>query len=167
MKIVETLLDASGIGKDRMALRWVSAAEGQLFADTVTQLTRSTQQIGPFELENYKLQLAAVEGALKSPRMRWLTGMDRHLTERGNVYNQKLSVESFQDLEKQVAVDEYQKALLMEALREGPLSVREMAARTGLPVYTVSVKLNDLERRGQAELKGYEGSTPKFIRLAA
>ncbi|WP_258928572.1 MarR family transcriptional regulator [Desulfoferrobacter suflitae] len=70
-------------------------------------------------------------------------------------------------MEREVAEDEYQKALLLEALREGPLSVREMAARTGLPVYTVSLKLNDLERRGLADLKGFEGSTPKFIRLAA
>jgi heterodisulfide reductase subunit C len=35
-----------------------------------------------------------------------------------------------------------------------------------LPVYTVSLRLNDLERRGLAELKDYEGTTPLFIRLA-
>jgi len=167
MKIVETLLDVSGIGKDRMALRWVSAAEGQLFADTVTALTRLTLDLGPFDRERYKLQLAAVEGALRSARMRWLAGMDRHLTERGNVYNEKIDLKTFQDMEKEVAIDEYQKALILEALKEGPLSVREMAAKTELPVYTVSLKLNDLERRGMADLKGYEGSTPKFIRLAA
>lgn len=167
MQIVETLLDVSGIGKDRMALRWVSAAEGQLFADTVTALTRMTQDLGPFDLERYKLQVAAVEGALRSARMRWLAGMDRHLTERGNVYNEKIDLKTFQNMEKEVAVDEYQKALILEALKEGPLSVREMAAKTDLPVYTVSLKLNDLERRGMADLKGYEGSTPKFIRLAA
>lgn len=165
--MVETLLEVSGIGKERMALRWVSAAEGQLFADTVTQLTRSTHELGAFDGEGHRLQLAAIEGALRSPRIRWLTGMDRHLTERGNVYNEKIDLEQFQNLERDVAMDEYQKALLLEALKEGPLSVREMAAKTGLPVYTVSLRLNDLERRGQAELKGYEGSTPKFIRLAA
>ncbi len=161
------MLDICGIGRRRMALRWVSAAEGQLFADTVKELTKSTQELGPFDAQEHRLQLAAIEGALKSPRIRWLTGMDRHLTERGNVYNEKIDLETFQKMEREVAEDEYQKALLLEALREGPLSVREMAARTGLPVYTVSLKLNDLERRGLADLKGFEGSTPKFIRLAA
>jgi predicted ArsR family transcriptional regulator len=73
----------------------------------------------------------------------------------------------YQDLMHQASRDEYQKALLLETLKEGPLSVREMAGKTGLPVYTVSLRLNDLERRGLAELKGYDGSTPKFIRLAA
>lgn len=167
MQVVEELLEISGIGKDRMALRWVSAAEGQLFATTVTELTEVTKRMGAFDRALHQLPLAAIDGALKSPRMRWLTGMDRHLTERGNVYHQKLDPESFHDLVKQVAVDEYQKALLLEVLKQGPLSVREMAAQTGLPVYTVSLKLNDLERRGLADLKGYEGSTPKFVSLAA
>lgn len=160
-------MDISGIGKQRMALRWVSAAEGQLFADTVKELTGSVEEMGAFDIEEHRLQLAAIERALKSPRIRWLTGMDRQLTERGNVYNEKMDLETFQNMEREVAADEYQKALLLEVLTEGALSVREMAAKTGLPVYTVSLRLNDLERRGQAELKGYEGSTPKFIRLAA
>ena len=161
------MLDVSGIGKERMALRWVSAAEGQLFADTVKELTGSIEKLGAFDSQEHQLQLAAIEGALRSPRIRWLTGMDRQLTERGNVYNEKMDLQTFQNMEKEVAADEYQKALLLEVLKEGPLSVREMAAKTGLPVYTVSLKLNDLERRGLADLKGFEGSTPKFIRLAA
>ena len=49
----------------------------------------------------------------------------------------------------------------MPAYRAAP------AGKTGLPVYTISLKLNDLERRGQTELKGFEGTTPKFVRLAA
>ncbi len=67
---------------------------------------------------------------------------------------------------KLAALDEYQKALILESLREGPQSVREMAGNTGLPVYTVSLRLNDLERRGLTELQSFEGTTPKFIRLA-
>jgi len=163
MQVLEELLELAGIGRERTALRYVSAAEGQFFADTVTELTRRTEQLGPFDLQGHALQVAALERALKSPRMRWLVGMERHLTERGNVYGDKLTLEHYHNLLSESAVDDYQKALLMEALQEGPRSVRELAGKTGLPVYTVSLKLNDLERRGQADLKGYEGSTPKFI----
>jgi predicted Rossmann fold nucleotide-binding protein DprA/Smf involved in DNA uptake len=145
----------------------VSAAEGQLFANTVAELTDETKKLGPMDRAKHRLQLAALETVLKGPRMRWLTGMDRHLIERGNVYGEKLDAESLHAMAKQAAVAEYEKALILESLAEGPRSVREMAATTGLPVYTVSIRLNDLERRGQAELKGYEGSTPRFIRLAA
>jgi F420-non-reducing hydrogenase iron-sulfur subunit len=167
MEVVEHLLDLSGIGRDRMALRWVSAAEGQLFANTVSELTEETRRLGPLDAEKNKLQLDALETVLKGARVRWLTGMDRHLTERGNVYGERLDEEAFRAMAKQAAAEEYEKALILESLREGPQSVREMAVKTGLPVYTVSIRLNDLERRGLAELRGYEGSTPKFIRLAA
>jgi hypothetical protein len=57
-------------------------------------------------------------------------------------------------------------SLALHRLREGPQSVREMAGNTGLPVYTVSLRLNDLERRGLTELQSFAGSTPRFVRLA-
>jgi F420-non-reducing hydrogenase iron-sulfur subunit len=167
MPVVQELLDLSGIGRDRMTLRWVSAAEGQLFANYMSELTEMTRKLGPFDLQQHKLQLTAVENVLTGARIRWLMGMDRHVTERGNVYNEKLDASVYKVLVSQACQEEYQKALILETLKAGPLSVREMADKAGLPVFTVSVRLNDLERRGLAELKGYDGSTPKFIRLAA
>jgi predicted Rossmann fold nucleotide-binding protein DprA/Smf involved in DNA uptake len=167
MGLVERLLDLSGIGRERMALRWVSAAEGQLFANTVRELTEQTKSLGPFDAGQYSLQLAAIESVIRAPRMRWLTGVDIHVTEHTNVYGDKIDQNEYQQMAQRATEDEYQKALILEALREGPLSVREMAAKTGVPVYTVSLRLNDLERRGLADLKGFEGSTAKFVRLAA
>lgn len=167
MELVQRLLELSGIGRDRMALKWVSAAEGQLFADTVLQLTQTTQAMGPFDASLYSLQLAAIQYVLNSPRMRWLTGRDRHVTERANVYGEKISEQEYQELAMKATEDEYQKALILESLRVGPLSVREMSAKTGIPVFTVSLRLNDLERRGLAEFRGFEGTTAKFVRLAA
>jgi hypothetical protein len=167
MQVVEQLLDISGIGRERMQLRWVSAAEGQLFADYVKELTELSRNLGPFDTDQNKIPLSAVEGALKSSRIRWLLGMDRKLTERENVYHEKLDEKTYKELLSQAAEEEYQKALLLEVLKEGPQSVREMASKAGLPVYSVSLRLNDLERTGLAELQGYEGSTPKFISLAA
>jgi DNA-binding Lrp family transcriptional regulator len=55
----------------------------------------------------------------------------------------------------------------MELLKEGPLSVREISSATGMPVYTVSLRLGDLENNGKADLHGYEGITPRFARVAA
>jgi hypothetical protein len=157
----------AGIGKSRMALRWVSAAEGQRFAEIVTELTETTRALGPFDAVRFDMQLSAVQNVITGQRVRWLVGIDRQVTERANVYNEKIDEQVYQTMVQQAAAEEYQKALIMETLKEGPKSVREMAGKTGLPVYTVSVRLNDLERRGQAELKGYEGSTPKFRSLAA
>lgn len=165
--MVERLLDISGIGRERMALRWVSAAEGQLFANIVGELTEATKALGPFDADRYSMQLAAIERVIRGPRMRWLTGVDLHVTEKVNVYGQKIDAAEYRRMAEQALQDEYHKALILESLKDGPLSVREMASRTGIPVYTVSLRLNDLERRGEAELKGFEGTTAKFVRLAA
>jgi len=132
----------------------------------VTQLSAVVRDAGPFPREKYQLQLAALTGALNAPRLRWLLGMDRQLTERGNVYNDKVDEGKYLELLHSAAKEEYEKALILEVLREGPLSVREIASKTVLLVYAVSLILNGIERAGLAEFKGYEGSTPKFIRLA-
>lgn len=167
MQQVEHLLDISGIGRKRVALRWVSAAEGQLFADTVRELTRTAAELGPFDPEQHGLQLAAVERVITGQRARWLTGMDAHVTEHENVYGERVDENAYQGLLHGALEAEYQKALILESLGEGALSVREMSGRTGLPVYTISLRLNDLERRGQAELQTFLGTTPKFVRLVA
>lgn len=166
MHVVSQLLDLSGIGADRVELRWVSAAEGQLFADYVTELTERTAGLGKFHPDRYQLQLAAIEGALNSPRLRWLVGIDRQLTERENVYHEKVDEAEYLQLMTSAVEMEYHKALIFEALKESPLSVGEIAARTGLPIYTVSLRLGDLEKTGKADLYGYDHTTPKFYRLA-
>ncbi len=167
MQVVEQLLDLSGIGRDRMQLRWVSAAEGQIFADYVKELSAVIRQLGPFELKENELRIAALEGALNSPRLRWLIGMDRQVTERENVYHQRIDEGAFKRLLQTAAEEEYQRALILEVLRDGPQSVREIAGKSGLPVYTVSQRLSDTEKAGQVEFHGFEGTTPRFIRLAA
>lgn len=164
--MVEQLLDLAGIGRDRLQLRWVSAAEGQLFADYVTELSKLIAELGPFEPGDFRIQLGAAYRALASTRIRWLVGIDRKITESENVYHERLDSEAYRKMVSQAVAEEYQKGLILEALGEGPQSVREMAGRTGLPVYAVSLRLNDLERAGQAEFQSFEGTAAKFVRVA-
>jgi len=165
--VVEQLLDLTGVGSSRLQLRWVSAAEGQLFANYVTELSEVIGKLGPFQPDAFKLELSALEAVLKSTRIRWLMGMDRQITEQENVYHEKMEATAYQAFVRRSVADEYEKGLILEALADGPQSVREMARRTGLPVYTVSLRLNDLERGGQAQFHKFEGTAAKFVRLAA
>jgi len=55
--------------------------------------------------------------------------MERQLTERENVYHQKLEEDGYRSFLKTVAKIEYQKALIMEVLKEGALSVREISEK--------------------------------------
>jgi len=163
MEIVGDLLDISGIGRDRMQLRWVSAAEGQLFARYVTEFSDITREMGPFDLDKSAMPLAAVEQTLNSPRIRWLLGLTKQLTERENVYHEKLDEDDYKELLRKATKEEYEKALIAVAIKENPCSVGEISEKIGLPVYTISLRLNELEKNGLAELSGYDGSTPKFM----
>jgi hypothetical protein len=167
MQVLRHLLQVAGIGQDRVQLRWVSSTEGQLFADYATDLTGVIQELGPINREQLRLPLAAVERALQTMQLRWLMNMEQQLTQKENVFHEKLDVQVYEGALRRTAEEEYQKALLWEVLMEGPKTVRQMAEETGLPVYTVSLRLNDLERSGLADVSGHEGDTFKFKLLAA
>ena len=64
--------------------------------------------------------------------------------------------------DNRTALEEYQKALIFETLKAEAKTVREIAAQTGLPVYTVSLRLNDLERTGLAAYLDQVGNSPRF-----
>jgi len=40
-------LKAAGIDERRVWLRWISASEGQKFADTITEMTTAIHELGP------------------------------------------------------------------------------------------------------------------------
>jgi len=45
--ILKETLKQMGLEEDRLWLRWISASEGQLFADTVTEMTAAIRKMGP------------------------------------------------------------------------------------------------------------------------
>jgi F420-non-reducing hydrogenase iron-sulfur subunit len=167
IQVLRHLLEVSGLGQDRVHLRLVCFDEGRLFAEYVTELTGVIRDLGPLERDRLRLPLTAVERALMTMQLRWLMNMERQLTERENVFHEKLDVKAYEAVLRRTAEEEYQKALLEEVLREGPKTVPQMAEETGLPVYTVSLRLNDLERAGLADVSGHEGTAFKFKLLAA
>jgi len=162
MHLVEHLLDVAEIGRERLVVKWVSAAEGHLFADYVTRISQRTRELGPFDPREHKLSLSAVEAALRSPRLRWLMGIELQMTERGNVYQEKIGEEKYHKLLESAAREEYEKALVFDVLKEGDQSVREIALRTGLPVYTVSSRVRELEKCHRAAFCGYTGQAALF-----
>jgi F420-non-reducing hydrogenase iron-sulfur subunit len=167
MDLVRYLLELSGLGQDRLQVRWVSATEGQQFAEYVTELTEQVRQLGPLDREKMGLQIAAVGRAIDNADLRWLLGMERQLTERENVYHEKLDRASYEEVIKSAAQEEYYRGLIYAALKDGPQTVRQIAGVTGLPVYTISLRLNDLEKVSLVTIMGHEGHSPKFGLLAA
>ncbi|MFH2065378.1 MAG: hydrogenase iron-sulfur subunit [Pseudomonadota bacterium] len=161
------LMDLTGISRDRVHLKWASAAEAQLFADNVTYVTQVIRELGPFQRESHLLPLQAMKRTLAGQRYRWLVGIDRKITEDKNVYNEKTPAPLFEKVFSEALQGEYQKALVVECTKDKPLSVHDISDRTGLPPYTISRRLNELSQDGITEIGGVDGRTPKFISRAA
>jgi F420-non-reducing hydrogenase iron-sulfur subunit len=45
--ILKGILNQMGFTEDRIWLKWISASEGKLFADTVTKMTDDLRKMGP------------------------------------------------------------------------------------------------------------------------
>jgi hypothetical protein len=156
------LLNISDIGKDRLSLQWVSASEAQLFSDYVTRFSKEIKEQGAFYPEQHRVQLDAIERTLNSSRLRWLVGMESSMTGKGNIFHETIVQDEYRTMVMRAGEDEYHGSLILEVLKEGPQSAREIAFKSGLPLYTVSLRLNDLERSRKARLSGFDGIAAKF-----
>lgn len=45
--VLKTILEKTGLGRDRVRLRWISASEGHLFAKTVREFVEKLKRLGP------------------------------------------------------------------------------------------------------------------------
>ena len=90
----------------------------------VNEITERVKSAGPFNLDAHKVPLEAVKRTLETETVRWLMGMQRELTETGNVYGQRLEPEVYQELLDETLLSEYQKKMIYLSLRKEPLSVR-------------------------------------------
>jgi predicted Rossmann fold nucleotide-binding protein DprA/Smf involved in DNA uptake len=133
----------------------------------VKEITDIIKLAGPFLPQAHATVLEALLRTLETETVRWLIGMERGLTEKGNVYGVTVDANAYQGLLEEALRTEYQKSLIYLNLREGPLSVREIGARTDIGVQHVSSLLADLEGQGQVEFHSYEGRTPKFAAVLA
>ena len=165
MNRLKKLLEIIGISQERLYLDWVSAAEGTRFAQIVDSFTERVRQEGPLEKDgSLRQRLRAAELTAQSERVRWLLGNELNLLEKGNTYGEKVSIEELDAVASEVIKEEFFKSWLVLILEENPMSVREVAAITGLRLETISSSLADLEDAGEVNLHSFEGKAAKYVK---
>jgi len=152
----------SGIGAQRLHLAWVSSAEAQRFAEVVTTVSASIRDQGKFDPDKFTLELAALEETLGGEPVRWLVGKEVQITTKGDVYGRRWDPETYEAILDKTLAQEYQRNLILQAVKEGCGSPREISARTGLELKRTSFLLTDLEKARLVEFKGMEACKPVF-----
>ena len=74
MDLVRYLLEISGLGQDRLQVRWVSATEGQQFAEYVTELTELLRELGPLDRDQHGTSPGGGEPGHHEPRSQMADG---------------------------------------------------------------------------------------------
>jgi coenzyme F420-reducing hydrogenase delta subunit len=171
VKMLKKLLALTGLEPDRLRLDWVSASEGQRFAEIVTEFTEHVRKLGPSPVSGKKpdekviVNLRAARNAAADFRLRVLVGRERELTEKTNVYNEKITQEKFDDLLDKAVEAEFVRQKIHVLTQAEPLPIRALAEATNLKPEEVLRQIVDMRRRNMITIDHIEGTTPLFRAL--
>ncbi len=157
--------------ENRIRLEWVSASEGNRFAEIITNFTNHIKDLGPSPINSGKAKdklidkIKALEMASTSYRMRALVGRERALTEQQNVYGDKIPEEEFQELFEQAIYDEYVRHRILGSLKKDPKSVKDLAIEFEIKPSEILDHILVLKQRGQIAMDKIVGITPIYLNV--
>lgn len=128
MELLTKLFRDTGMDERRIMIEWVSASEGERFAEVVNNFTEQIRELGPLP-EDYQEKLSLIKGALEAERLRIVLGSTKRAFASGGVEEERYNESLYT-----IAKEEIERVLLLEALdSEGPRTVPELAEYVGVP----------------------------------
>jgi len=160
------LLEIAEFDSERLYLDWVSAGEGQRFAEVTDQFVNKIKKKGSLKIDEFvKQKLKAVKAVLEEEKFRWLVGKSKMLVEEGNVYGEKVSQERMDELLNEVSQAEYLKNRISFALKEKPLTTEEISQSLGMELHNTFSCMVEMLREGRIDYAPGHDGTPKYIYL--
>jgi F420-non-reducing hydrogenase iron-sulfur subunit len=171
--MVKKLLALTGLEPERLKLEWVSASEGQRFARLVSEFTQQIKNLGPSPLsgkipnQTILEDLKAAKNAASDFRLRVLVGRERELTEKNNVYQEKIAQEDFDSMLDEIIEAEFVRHKIHLLTTVQPLPVKTLAEVVHVKPAVVLRQIVDMRRRNMITVDHIEGTTPFFKALEA
>ncbi len=171
IKMLKNLVELTGLESGRLRLEWVSAAEGQRFARIITDFTEQVKKLGPSPVKgtspNKSLldNILAAKEAAADTRLRTLVGRERELTEKENVYHEKLTQEEFDTLLYGAVEAEFLRQKIRLLTKNEPFSVKQLAGAMGADPADILDNIVNMRRRRMITLDHIEGTTPFYKAL--
>jgi NADH-quinone oxidoreductase subunit E len=164
------LLRLIGLEK-RVRLEWVSASEGNRFAEVISDFTAKIKALGPSPLarnnpdKELLIKLEALKQAAGNYRLRALVGRQRKITETVNVYGETIPKDKFQSIFIPALRNEYFRHWILLLLGQGAKSVKELAKIVQLDTSEILNHLVVLKGRNQVGYSEIIKNTPYYIKL--
>jgi len=160
--LTEKILELAGIDPRRVQLEWVSASEGQRFADLVRDFTGVLQKLGPSNAGERMDGLAAVRNALSDFRLRALVSNELKIVEEGNAYGEKLGKEKLLDIVYNAAKEEFERSMILLLAKKNNMSVKDLSKKINVPTNRVLEHIVVLRQKNLISMDHPEGFTPTY-----
>jgi len=168
-ELARRLVESAGLEPGRLRLEWVSAAEGQRFADLVREFTEQVRKLGPSPLSGdppdpaLLLNVQAARAAAEGFRLRALVGKEEKLVTEGNVYDDQLTQEEWDEVMAEAVESEYTRHRIRLALMENPTSVKKLSDRLGIESQTILECIVAMRQLGWVDIQELRGSSPIYM----
>jgi len=94
-----------------------------------------------------------------------MVGKEVKITTKGDVFGRQWDTDRFESILDASLEREYQKNLILQAVKQGHTSVRDIHKKIGLDLKRISYLLADMENRNIVEFVGMKECKPVFSAL--
>jgi coenzyme F420-reducing hydrogenase delta subunit len=166
IRLTQKLFEMAGVGSGRILLDWVSAGEGERFAQVVRQFVEKIKQLGPFALDSdTREKLQAIRASLDGEKIRWMVGKGPELLEKENVYGERLPGEKVEEVVEGTIRDEFIKNRIILLVESKPLAAIEISHHLNLKLKDTLSYLVSLVGDGRLGFDASEeGRVPRYTR---
>lgn len=146
---MKKLLSYTPIEDKRLYLDWVSAAEGERFANLVNDFVQEITALGPISLERDATDaLMAVMDVLGDEVFRHVTGVEWQVTEKGNVYGERIQGKKYVKERDAIIYREYLRHRILRLLDGQILSIPAIATTLTIAPDTIFKEICALQEKG-------------------
>lgn len=160
--LTKRILELAGSDPRRVRLEWVSASEGQRFADLVRDFTGVLEKLGPSNAEEIMDGLVAVRNALSDFRLRALVSNELKIVEEGNVYGDRLDKEKLLDIMYNATKEEFERSMIILLAKNNNMSVKDLSKKMNVPTNRVLEHIVVLRQKNLLSMDHPEGFTPTY-----
>ena len=170
-KMLKKLISRTGLESERLRLDWAYTSEIERFAKIIDDFRNQVTALGQSPLAgerpdtNVLLNIRAAKAAAEGFRLRLLVGREIELTEKENMYGEKISQEEF-DKAMDVAIEtEYLRNRIYLLVKNVPLSVRELSEHLDVDPREVLHHIVVMRQEGVVAVGEVKGTTPLYTAL--
>jgi F420-non-reducing hydrogenase iron-sulfur subunit len=157
------LLSFSRVEQQRLYLDWVSAAEGERFAALVNDFIKQIKEMGPIaKLNTTDDTLLAVKDVLSGEAFRHMTGIEWKVTEKENVYGEKIAKNEFEKIMDGILYQEFIRCRIVRLLHGRILSIPEISSALALTPHLVFNEICVLQEKSIVSLVDIKSEYPRY-----